>query len=176
MEGGAGDDPEAGRDRRDARDVGEAAASGVFAIRKPPAEGCLSTLEAVARALDELQRLALVDPLTRVHNQVKGLSTAQRRKVLLSLVQTHGADLLNAQRPDGRLEVLHVLVRELPERERLALMRSVLSHEGFVGSIYELLVALAASLDTHDAVALLKSLLSHARPMLSPPEVLALRD
>ena len=35
--------------------LGEAAASGVFAIRKPPAEGCLSTLEAVARALDELE-------------------------------------------------------------------------------------------------------------------------
>merc|ERR1712097_137815 len=56
--------------------------------------GLLDSLTTHARALDELQRLALVDPLTRVHNQVKGLSTAQRRKVLLSLVQSHGADLL----------------------------------------------------------------------------------
>ena len=32
-----------------------AAASGVFAVRKPPAQGCLSTLEAVARALDALE-------------------------------------------------------------------------------------------------------------------------
>ncbi len=38
---------------------GDAAmASGVFAVRKPPAQGCLSTLEAVARALDALEPLA----------------------------------------------------------------------------------------------------------------------
>ena len=67
--------------------LGEAAASGVFAIRKPPAEGCLSTLEAVARALDELEppatgqpplSRALLRPMLRV---VEIQASLQRRQV-----------------------------------------------------------------------------------------------
>ena len=67
--------------------LGEAAASGVFAIRKPPAEGCLSTLEAVARALDELEppaagqpplSSALLRPMLRV---VEIQASLQRRQV-----------------------------------------------------------------------------------------------
>ena len=67
--------------------LGEAAASGVFAIRKPPAEGCLSTLEAVARALDELEppaagqpplSSALLRPMLRV---VEIQASLQKRQV-----------------------------------------------------------------------------------------------
>ena len=72
--------------------LGAAAASGVFAIRKPPAEGCLSTLEAVAQALDALEppaagqpplSSALLRPMLRV---VELQASLQRR-------QTHRPDM-----------------------------------------------------------------------------------
>ena len=38
-----------------ALDIGGAELRGLFAARKPPKEGCFSTLEAVAHALDALE-------------------------------------------------------------------------------------------------------------------------
>ena len=80
------------------------------------------------------------------------------------MLQMHGADTFAAQHDGTRLELLHNLLSGLPLSERQALLQQIVTHEGFAGNWYEMMVGLLSSLDTQDGVALLKQQMARRTP------------
>ena len=87
--------------------------------------GALETLQQANQTIDELQRPALTDPLTRLHNALNALSAPTRRRTFLRMLQLHGGDTFAAQDEGLRLELLHTLLGELVLKERQTLLQVV---------------------------------------------------
>ena len=92
--------------RMRALDIGCPDARGLFAARKPPKDGCFSTVEAVAFALDSAERQpvssALIRPMLRVVQQHLALASEHGGLVHRPEKPGYRTDLEAEVRPEGR--------------------------------------------------------------------------
>lgn len=108
------------------------------------------------RPQDELQRVALTDPATRLHDQFEALGPAHRTQMLTALLQLHGAGHLAAMGQPERLTMLQGLVSSLPLEERQQLLRSLVLSGSVTGSTIPFLDYVSQKLDQEDMAVLLK--------------------
>ena len=80
-----------------------------------------------SKAIDELQRLSLLDPVARLDAQVGALGGGVRRRLLISLIDAYGGAALAQQDERERLELFHALLLGLDQNERQALVRRLAS-------------------------------------------------
>ena len=114
----------------------------------------LDSMQQHSRAIDELQRLSLLDPMNRLHAQVGALGVGTRHKVLVALVDSYGRSSLSKAADDERIGVLHKLLSGCGELdERRALVLRLAAHEGLVGALPPMLAALFSGMRTDDAEA-----------------------
>ena len=82
-----------------------------------------------SRALDELQRLTLLEPTERVQSQLEVLRERPRQKLLAALLRIWGGGMVTQLSADERLEMMHSLVVDLSLDERRSLIKSIVGHE-----------------------------------------------
>lgn len=104
-----------------------------------------------SRAIDELQRLSLLDPMSRLHAQVGALGAGTRHKVLVALMDSYGRSTLGQAADDERIGVLHELLSGMEKNERQALVLRLAAHEGLVGALPPMLAALFSGMRADDA-------------------------
>lgn len=119
--------------------------------------GLLDSMLQHSKAIDELQRLSLLDPLPRLHAQVGGLGHAVRRRLLASLLESYGGPALSSQTHAERLELLQTLLLSLDLATRQETVHELASHAGLVGSVTDFVEGLMVSLPDIDAETLLQS-------------------
>jgi hypothetical protein len=113
----------------------------------------LDSMQQHSRAIDELQRLSLLDPMNRLHAQVGALGAGTRHKVLVALLDSYGRSTLGKAADDERIGVLHKLLSGMELDERRALVLRLAAHEGLVGALPPMLAALFSGMRTDDAEA-----------------------
>ena len=118
--------------------------------------GLLDSMLQHSKAIDELQRLSLLEPQARMLAQFNGLSHATRRKLLLSLLKSHAGAALSSMSNDERVTLFHTLVISLNLHERQELMRSLVTHEGIVGPAATMLNTVLSQISPEDASVLLR--------------------
>lgn len=118
--------------------------------------GLLDSMLQHSKAIDELQRLSLLDPVARIHSQVDALGTAVKKRLILALVQSYGGMVLSQQEESGRLEFFRTLLMALGSpHERLALVRTLATQTDLVGSTAVVIGALIGTLPATDAASVL---------------------
>jgi len=115
----------------------------------------LDSMQQHSRAIDELQRLSLLDPAARVHANVSALGPSTRRRTMAGLLLAHGGPMLAAQSEDERVEALHALLVALTAPERQSLLMSAILAEELVGPSAEMLAIAMDALSPADAGKLL---------------------
>lgn len=119
--------------------------------------GLLDSMLQHSKAIDELQRLSLLEPVKRLHAQVGALGNAVRRKLLVALLETYGGAALAQQEESERQELLHALLMGLDQHVRQTVVRRLAAHEGLVGAVPDMLAALVAGLGASDAASFLRA-------------------
>ena len=123
----------------------------------------LDSMRQHSAAIDELQRLTLLDPEARAHAHVHQLRGATKRKVIRDLLATDGAQELALLSAEERVALLQGLFVSLELSERQELLRGVATHEGVVGGVGAMATSIADGLTDVDADALAAHLLkAHA--------------
>jgi len=108
-----------------------------------------------SKAIDELQRISLLEPVERLHAQVGSLGSAMCRRLLVALLESYGGAAL-AQTDDAeRLDLLHALLMGIDRHEREGLVRRLASHEGLVGGAPNMVASLTGGLPVAECDAFL---------------------
>ena len=124
-----------------------------------------------SRAIDELQRVALLEPVERMHAQVASMGGGARRRFILELLREHGGLTLANEAEAERNSLVHVLLMGLALPERQALLRSLASHEGLVGKVAPMMSSVLDSLRPHESAEVLKEQLGrYSARMGAEPE------
>jgi len=144
--------------------------------------GLLDSMLQHSKAIDELQRLSLLDPVARVHSQVNTLGVTVKSRVVAALLKTHGGAALSQQEEAERLEICKTLLAALDSpQERLALLQAVASKAvpagAMPGMIGGLVGGLIGTLPADEASSFLCEQLSrHAATLRSEAERETFRD
>lgn len=124
-----------------------------------------------SRAIDELQRVALLEPVERMHAQVASMGGGARRRFILELLREHGGLTLANEAEAERNSLVHVLLMGLALPERQTLLRSLASHEGLVGKVAPMMSSVLDSLRPHESAEVLKEQLGrYSARMGAEPE------
>jgi hypothetical protein len=101
--------------------------------------GLLDTMLQHSKAIDELQRATMVDPITRVHSQVADLGTGMRKRVVVDLLLKHGGETISQLDEEERLDVMRDLMMGLSRTERVRLLCRLAGSGSLVGPLSNML-------------------------------------
>ena len=109
-----------------------------------------------SKAIDELQRVALLEPVARMHTQYSALGSGTRKRLLLELMATYAPSLISQQAADERSSLLQSLIVELDLHERQRLIESVALNEGIVGHAPKMVGRIFEELRDEDKLQMLR--------------------
>lgn len=115
----------------------------------------LDTMSQHSAAINELERLSLLEPGVRLAAHLTALGESTRRRTLRGMLKQHGHSLLVGLTEEERLRLVRELLLGLNVRERQSLVLGAATDDALVGSSANLLHALIEAQMPNDADALL---------------------
>ena len=112
----------------------------------------LVSIEQHCKAVDDLQAIALIDPVTRLSMQIGGLGSTLRHQLLSSVVDKHGRGYLSKLSQEGRKSTLVALLSGVPLAERQKLLSGVVCTASVCGSTVAFLDSVAGTLGADGVV------------------------
>ena len=104
-----------------------------------------------SQAIDELQRVAMLEPVARVRTQVDRLGSYVRKRLLLALLKEYGGDLIASQDESERVAVMRALLSSLDMSSRQSLVRTLARRADVVGESVSMASGLLQSMGSVEA-------------------------
>ena len=139
--------------------------------------GLLDTMLQHSKAIDELQRAAMMDPITRVHEHVADLGSGMRKRLMVDLWAKHGSATFVQLDEEERLDVLRDAMLGLPYSDRVRLLCCLAGSEPLAGPLGKVIADMMASQRTDTASQVLHQVVTmHEARLRDPSERVAFRE